>query len=128
VVILYKIIQDYGYDGLVIASLMAGVMLIVMGLLKFGSAIKFIPQPITTGFTSGIALVIFSQQIKDFLGLQMAHNPSEFIERIVAYSESIGTLQIPSLVIGLVALAILIGGHLCKRIPGALVASCHQHC
>lgn len=123
VVILYKIIQDYGYDGLVVASIMAGLMLIVMGLLKFGSAIKFIPQPITTGFTSGIALVILSQQIKDFLGLQMTHNPSEFIERIMAYAGSIGTLQIQSLVVGLVALGILIGWpHVSKRIPGALVA------
>ncbi len=123
VVIIYKIIQDFGYSGLVIASLMAGAILIVLGLLRFGSAIKFIPYPITTGFTSGIALVIFSQQLKDFLGLKMEKNPSEFIERMEGYWKAIGTIQIESLVIGLVALAILIGWpYISKRIPGALVA------
>ncbi len=123
VVIIYKIIQDFGYDGLVIASLMAGVMLIIMGLFKFGSAIKFIPYPITTGFTSGIAVVIFSQQLKDFLGLQMEHSPSEFIERMVAYGKTIHTLQPQSLVIGLIALAVIIGfPYINKRLPGALVA------
>jgi len=123
VVIVYKIIQDFGYNGLVIASIMAGIMLIIMGLLKFGSAIKFIPHPITTGFTSGIAVVIFSQQIKDFLGLKMEENPSEFIQRMIEYGKHIGTIQIPSLVIGIIALAILIGWpHINKRIPGAIIA------
>jgi len=123
VVIIYKIIQDFGYSGLVIATLMAGVILILMGVLKFGSAIKFIPYPITTGFTSGIALVIFSQQLKDFLGLRMERNPSEFVERLVEYGKNIGTLQIQSLVVGLAALAILMGWpYLNKRIPAALIA------
>jgi len=123
VVILYKIVQEKGYSGLVVATILAGLILILMGLLKLGSIIKFIPYPITTGFTSGIALVIFSQQIKDFLGLQTEKNPSEFIERIGEYAKAIDTININSLIIGIMAILIIIGWpYINKKIPGALVA------
>lgn len=123
VVIVFKIIQDKGYTGLVVASVMAGMILILMGLLRLGSVIKFVPYPITTGFTSGIALVIFSQQIKDFLGLKMEKTPSEFIDRMGEYIKSIGTTSITSLIVGFIAIIIILGWpHINKKVPGALIA------
>ena len=123
VVIIYGIIQKKGYEGLVIATIMAGIIMIFMGLVKLGGVIKYIPYPITTGFTSGIAVVIFSQQIKDFLGLKTEKNPSEFIERIHEYIKAIGTIDIGSVLVGTIALLIIIGWpYINKKIPGALVA------
>ena len=81
VVIVYGIIQSYGINGLMIATVMAGVILIIMGFAKFGSIIKFIPHPVVVGFTSGIALIIFSSQIRDFFGLSMQEVPADFIEK-----------------------------------------------
>ena len=81
IVIVYDIVQKYGYDGLATATVMAGVMLIIMGLARMGDAIKFIPYPVTIGFTSGIALIIFSTQVKDFLGLSIAGLPDRFIPK-----------------------------------------------
>lgn len=81
IVIVYDIVQKYGYDGLATATVMAGVMLIIMGLARMGDAIKFIPYPVTIGFTSGIALIIFSTQVKDFLGLSIASLPDRFIPK-----------------------------------------------
>lgn len=123
VVILYKVVQEKGYSGLVVATLMAGVILILLGLFKLGSIIKYIPYPITTGFTSGIAVVIFTQQLKDFFGLQIEKTPSEFIERIISYFEHVNTFQVESLIIGAIALLIMIAWpYINKKIPGALVA------
>lgn len=123
VVIIYGIIEKKGYPALVIATILAGIILILMGLVKLGGVIKFIPYPITTGFTSGIALVIFSQQIKDFLGLKMEKTPSEFIPRIGEYIKSFDTIKISSLIIGVISLLIIVAWpHINKRIPGALVA------
>lgn len=85
VIIVYDIVQRQGYDGLAIATLLAGVMLVLMGLARFGVFLKFIPYPVTVGFTAGIALVIFSSQIKDFFGLSMAGIPSDFFEKWTAY-------------------------------------------
>ena len=79
VVIVYGIVQKYGIDGLTVATLMAGVLLVIMGLAKLGSAIKFIPHPVIIGFTSGIAVIIFSSQVKDLFGLQMGAVPAEFL-------------------------------------------------
>src|SRR5882672_1757751 len=79
IVIVYGIVQKYGYDGLAVATVMAGVMLIVLGLARFGDVIKFIPFPVTVGFTSGIALIIFTTEIKDFLGVNLLHNPEHFV-------------------------------------------------
>ena len=82
VVIIYGIIQKYGYNGLLVATLMAGIMLIFFGIFRFGTVIKYIPYPVTVGFTAGIALLIFSSQIKDLLGLNIEKLPAEFIEKM----------------------------------------------
>ena len=87
VVIIYGIIAQYGMAGLTVATLMAGLMLIIMGLLRFGDLIKFIPKTITLGFTLGIAVGIVAGQIKDFLGLEMKSVPAEFLEKMIAYGE-----------------------------------------
>ncbi len=122
-VIVYSIVASYGVEGLTIATIMAGLMMIVMGFLKMGSIIKFIPYPITTGFTSGIALVIFSSQIKDFLGLSMGAVPSEFIEKWHSYIEHIDTISMETLAIGSIALAIiLLWPKVTSKVPGAFVA------
>src|SRR5580704_9524562 len=93
VVIVYGIVQRYGLDGLTVATIMAGVILIVLGLLKLGSTIRFIPFPIITGFTSGIAVIIFSGEIKDLLGLHMGDVPAHFLEKWLAYSQHVTSIN-----------------------------------
>lgn len=123
VVIVFGIIQNHGIDGLIIATFMAGIILILFGLLRFGSLIKYIPYPITVGFTSGIAVTLFSTQIKDFLGLTIAKTPSEFIPKWETYISHMNTTNFYTLAIGLLALAILIfWPKINKKIPGSLVA------
>src|SRR5678810_1151134 len=85
IVIVYGIVQQYGVDGLIIATFIAGVMLILMGLARLGSVIKFIPHPLIVGFLTGIALIIFSSQVKDFLGLNMGTVPTDFIDKWKTY-------------------------------------------
>src|SRR5581483_1704777 len=91
IVIVAGIVSKYGYDGLAMATGMAGLILIVMGLTRMGTLVKYIPYPVITGFTSGIAVVIFSTQVKDFFGLQMAAVPAEFWEKWGAYFSASGT-------------------------------------
>ncbi|WP_160678115.1 SulP family inorganic anion transporter [Clostridium sp. C8-1-8] len=123
VVIVYGIIQKYGLDGLIVSTMMAGVFLIIIGFLKLGSFIKFIPSSITTGFTSGIAVVIFSTQIKDLLGLNIKSVPSEFIGKWEAYISNIGTISFSATIIALLTLAIIIAWpKINKKIPGTFVA------
>ena len=123
VVIIYGIVADYGMSGLTVATLLAGIMLIIMGLCRLGSLIKFIPKTITIGFTFGIAVSIFAGQLKDFFGLQMGAVPSEFVEKIVAYSENIHTIHLPTLAIGAAALLIqIIWPRITDKIPGSLIA------
>lgn len=123
IVLIYSIVQQYGYDGLVIATILAGIMLVIFGLAKLGTVIKFIPYPVTVGFTSGIAVIIFAGQIKDLLGLEMDKVPSEFVEKILAYSQSIHTVNLYSLVIALATILIIIyWPRLTHKIPGSLVA------
>lgn len=123
VVIVYGIIQKYGIDGLTVATIMAGIFLIIMGFLKLGSLIKYIPSSITTGFTSGIAIVIFSTQIKDFLGLQMKSVPSEFINKWIAYFNSIHSINLQSLFIAFLTLGIIVlWPKINKKIPGTFIA------
>jgi len=81
IVVVFGVVQQYGVDGLMVATLLAGFILIIMGVAKFGSIIKFIPHPVTVGFTSGIAVIIFSSQIKDFFGLNIQKVPAAFIEK-----------------------------------------------
>ncbi len=119
------IVATQGMDGLIIATVLAGIFLILMGIFKFGSLIKFIPYTITTGFTAGIAVTIFIGQIKDFLGLTYADGvrPIETVEKITANIDAIGTFSLEALVIGAVSLAILIiYPKIEKRVPPSLIA------
>ena len=123
IVIVYGIIQEYGMNGLMIATFMAGAFLILMGVLHLGTIIKYIPYPIVVGFTSGIALTIFATQIKDLLGLQIESVPAGFLDKWVVYARNIGTTHLWSLLIGLCSiLIILLTPKVSRRIPGSLVA------
>jgi len=117
------VVAKSGMEGLVVATVLAGIMLILMGILRMGSMIKFIPDPITVGFTAGIALTIVIGQIKDFLGLTFTHSPVETMEKVEETVNCIGTLNPMALVVGLVALAILIiSPKIFKRVPPSLIA------
>jgi len=123
IVIVYAVVQKYGYDGLATATLIAGVLLILMGVAQLGTVIKFIPYPVTVGFTGGIALIISAGQIRDFFGLTMENVPAEFIEKLVAYGEHFGSVNPWALVVGAATLAIVIlWPRVTRRIPGSLVA------
>lgn len=123
IVIVYGIVEQFGINGLIIATLMAGIMLIAMGVLKLGNIIKFMPYPIVVGFTSGIAVVIFSTQIKDFLGLDAGNVPSDFIDKWGFYFEHISTVNWIALAIsvGTVLISVL-WPKINKKIPGSLLA------
>jgi len=123
VIIVYGIIEKYGLDGLIISTIMAGLFLTIMGFLKLGSLIRFIPASITSGFTSGIAVVIFSTQIKDFLGLSIKSVPSEFIHKWGAYLKNLNTFNPQSLLISLLTLGcIIFWPKINKKIPSAFLA------
>lgn len=123
IVIIYGIVQQYGYDGLVVATIIAGLILIAMGLARMGAFLKFIPFPVIVGFTSGIAVIIFSGQIRDFLGLRMREVPADFIEKWMAYGEAIRTINLQALGIGALSLSILIfWPRISHKLPAPLVA------
>jgi len=123
IVIVYGIIQEYGMNGLMIATFMAGAFLILMGVLHLGTIIKYIPYPIVVGFTSGIALTIFATQIKDLFGLQIESVPAGFLDKWVVYAQNIGTINWWSLLVGLCSIVIILGTpKISRRIPGSLVA------
>jgi len=123
VVIVYGIVQKFGIDGLIAATMMAGVILVGFGLVRLGGAIKFIPYPVVTGFTSGIAVIIFSSQIKDFLGLDMGDVPAEFLEKWAAYARHIDTVNPAAVAVaGLALLIIVLWPRVSSRVPGTLVA------
>src|SRR5512141_1193321 len=85
IVIIYGIVQKFGYDGLAVATIMAGILLVIMGAVKMGTVIKYIPYPVTVGFTAGIALIIATGQLRDFFGFHMDKVPAEFMEKVVEY-------------------------------------------
>ena len=124
IVIVAGIINQYGMQGLTVATLMAGVFLIGFGLLRLGTIIKYIPYPIIVGFTSGIAVNIFPTQVKDQLGMQIEGPvPSDFIERWGVYFQNLGNIDLWSAVVGLVSVAIIaVMPILSKKVPGSLVA------
>lgn len=123
IVIVYGIIQEYGMNGLYVATFMAGIFLILMGLLRLGTIIKYIPYPIIVGFTSGIALTIFATQIKDLFGLDIASVPADFIGKWRVYFQRFNTMNIWSLVIGLLSIAIIIiSPKINRKLPGSLLA------
>lgn len=123
VVIIAGIIGQYGIAGLTVATIMAGVFMILMGVLKFGSIIKFIPYPTTTGFTAGIAVVLLSTQIKDFFGLTIDSVPSEFLGKWEAYFQHFSTINWTTTIVGIVSILIIVfWPKVNKSIPGTLVA------
>ena len=123
IVIIYGIIQQFGVGGLAIATIMAGIMLVLMGVFKLGSIIKFMPYPIIVGFTAGIAVTIFSTQINDLLGLNIAKVPADFIEKWGCYFDHIHNINWWSLGIGVGSIAIIAGmPYISKKIPGSLLA------
>lgn len=123
IVVVYGIVQQFGVNGLIIATFMAGVMLIGMGFARLGAVIKFIPHPLIIGFTSGIALIIFSSQVKDFLGLQMGAVPADFTDKWIAYAGHISTINWTSLIIAAVTVLIIqLWPRVSHKIPGSLVA------
>ena len=124
IVIIYNIIQLYGLSGLAIATFMAGCILLLMGFFKLGTVIKFIPYPIVVGFTAGIALTIFSTQMPDFFGLSITEKmPGDFLGKWGVYIRNFNTIDLPTLIVGLVSLAVIIvTPMISKRLPGALLA------
>lgn len=123
IVIVYNIITLYGLEGLAIATLMAGLILVMLGLFHLGTVIKFIPYPIVVGFTSGIALTIFSTQINDFFGLGLTGVPSDFVSKWAVYIGNLGNIHLPTLAVGIVSLLIIIAApYISKKLPGALLA------
>ena len=123
IIIIYGIIQQYGIEGLTIATLMAGAFLILFGVLRLGTIIKYIPYPIVVGFTSGIAVTIFTTQIKDLFGLTIDNVPSDFIEKWGAYITHFDTIDTWSAIVGVLSVAIIaVMPRINKKIPGSLVA------
>lgn len=123
IVIVYGIIQEFGIEGLAIATVIAGVILILMGVFKLGTIIKFIPYPIIVGFTSGIALTIFTTQIKDLFGLTMDSVPADFLSKWFAYFRHFDTANLWAILIGIISiLVIVITPRFSKKIPGSLIA------
>jgi SulP family sulfate permease len=123
IVIVYGIVQKYGYDGLVVATLLAGVMLIVMGLARMGALLKFIPYPVTVGFTSGIALIIFSSQVSDFVGLTIERVPADFVEKWIEYARHISTANPYTIGVGAASLlTIVFWNKITHKVPGQLIA------
>jgi sulfate permease, SulP family len=123
IVIVYGIVQEFGITGLAIATIIAGIMLVAMGLLKLGVVIKFIPYPIVVGFTSGIAVTIFATQIKDLFGMSITTVPADFISKWSVYAEHINTTNFAALAIGIITIIIIaITPKFSKKIPGSLIA------
>lgn len=123
IVIVYGIIQNFGIEGLTVATLLAGIFLVLMGVLRLGTVIKFIPYPIIVGFTSGIALTIFTTQVKDLFGMTIDKMPGDFLSKWVVYAQHIGSVSWISLLVGLLSIAmIVLTPRFSKKIPGSLVA------
>ena len=127
VVIVYGIVQKYGIDGLTVATLMAGVLLVLMGLAKLGGIIRFIPHPVITGFTSGIAVIIFSSQVKDLFGLRMGSVPAEFLPKWSAFLAQAAAFTPAAVAVGALTLGIIVvwpklSARVSQRVPGPFVA------
>jgi len=122
VIIIYNIIEQFGYSGLITATLMAGILLILLGVFKMGGLISFIPHTIVTGFTAGIAVTIFTTQVGDFFGLSTGKMPGEFIEKIAVYAHSFSTINFWALGTAVVSLVLIfLWPKVTKRIPGSLI-------
>jgi len=123
IVIVFGIVQQYGVNGLIISTIMAGVILVLMGVLKLGVLLKYFPQPLIVGFTSGIALVIFSTQIKDALGLNVEKVPSEFIDKWITYGENLSAIDITTVIITIATILITIySKKITTKVPGSFIS------
>lgn len=123
VVIIYGIVAEYETDGLIVATILAGIILVIMGICRFGSLIKYIPYTITTGFTCGIAVTLFVGQLKDFFGMDIASVPSEFLDKVIVYAKNIRSINLTATLIGIAAVAImLLWPKVTDKIPGSLIA------
>lgn len=123
IVIVYGIIQQHGLAGLLIATIMAGIMLILMGVFKLGNIIKFVPYPVIIGFTAGIAVTIFSTQIKDLFGLDIDNLPANFVDKWIVYFKKISETNLVTLLLGMLSILIIVlVPKISKKIPGSLVA------
>jgi len=123
IIIVYGIVQKYGFDGLMISTILAGLMLIAFGFLRLGSILKFFPHPLIVGFTSGIALVIFSTQIKDAMGLPIDKLPAEFLAKWEVYFQQMQNFNASALLITLGTIIItLFSGRLIPKVPGSFVS------
>jgi len=123
IVIVYGIVQTYGINGLIVATFMAGIMLLIMGFARLGAVIKFIPHPLIIGFTSGIALIIFSSQVKDFLGLQMNAVPADFLDKWKAYFLNFHSFNIYAILISVITIVIIVlWPKISQKVPGSLIA------
>lgn len=123
IVVLYGIVQQFGLEGLLVATFMAGIIMLVLGVLKIGSLIQYMPYPIIVGFTSGIAVIILFSQVKDFLGMAGGEVPADFIDKIFFYSEHISTVNFYALGIAVLTVVLSVyGGKLIPRVPGSLIA------
>lgn len=123
IVVLYGIVQQFGIEGLLMATFLAGVMMFLMGIFKVGSIIQYMPYPITIGFTSGIAVIIFTTQIKDFFGLSGGAMPADFIDKWIYYFSLAPSFNSYAIGVGLLTILLTIyGGRISKKIPGTLIA------
>lgn len=123
IVIVYGIVQQYGINGLIVATFLAGILLLVMGFARLGSVIKFIPHPLIVGFTTGIAVIIFSSEIKDFFGLQMGAVPADFLAKWKAYAVNFSSFNIYATVTAVITIVIVfLWPRITHKIPGSLIA------
>ena len=123
VVIIYGIVASYGTDGLIVATILAGIILVIMGICHFGTLIKYIPYTITTGFTCGIAVTLFVGQLKDFFGYSLENVPSDFLPKVAALVKNVSLINPKAALVGLLAVIImLVWPKITDKIPGSLVA------
>src|SRR6195952_3684059 len=123
IVVVYGIVQQFGISGLIVATFIAGILLIIMGITKLGNAIKYIPYPLIIGFTTGIAVIIFSSEIKDFLGLKMGSVPADFISKWLAYGQHLSSINLYAAGIGaFTLLVVLLWSKITHKVPGSLIA------
>ncbi|MCQ6957160.1 SulP family inorganic anion transporter [Mucilaginibacter aquariorum] len=123
IVIVYEIVQQFGVSGLVISTFIAGILLVIMGVVKLGNTIKYIPYPLIIGFTTGIAVIIFSSEVKDFLGLKMGSVPADFISKWITYGQHLASVNLYALFIGVfTVLVVLLWPKITQKIPGSLIA------
>ena len=123
IVVVFKVITDHGYDGLVIATFMAGIILLIAGVFRAGRLIRLVPEPVINGFTIGIAIIIATSQLKDLFGLSMSQVPAESIEKLTALWHAKDSLSLPTLVTGLLTMGLIILlKRIAPRVPGLIIA------